>query len=261
MRLRACVLLVTFVLFAACGTARRATVTEPTPVATRAVGDLLRRALPGDDSTPSPTGLVVRTGPARFELTLTDDNDLHPAGIPVEMTGPISRTLTSGRGGIVSGSVPAGVYRFAVVEGCHAAVLVRGGASARVGLAAGETTRGNLGVLWQHRFGPSSPVTVDRSGDWPVGEVVDVEFAVADRCSDDRAPGKAFRTFAFQTSSNLRITKTPTKTAAADGTSHVFVSCTKEGSIKLDVVDRENPTDRADLVALAIGYGGVPRCV
>lgn len=253
-------LAVAVMLVSACGNvSRNVGVVAPTPVVTRSVGDALRDALPTDEPTIRP-GITPGSGDAAFAITLTDDNDLHPAGIPVKMTGAATRSLTSGSDGVVRGSVPAGVYRFEVVKGCHAAVLVHGGGGARVGLAAGDTTLGNLGVLWQHRYGPSSPVTVDQSSDWPVGETVDVEFTVMDVCSENAAPGKAFPTYTFVTSKNLRLVKPPVKVAGADGKAHVFVSCTAPGDITLDVVDEDNPDDRVDLVALAIGFGGVPRC-
>lgn len=248
------------VLLAACGdTSRTVGAAVPTPVVTRSVGDALRDALPTDEPTSKP-GITPGAGAAAFAITLTDDNELHPAGIPVRMTGQATRTLTSESDGVVRGSAPAGVYRFEVLKGCHSAVLVHGGGSARVGLAAGETTLGDLGVLWQHRYGPSSPVNVDQSGDWPVGETVDVQFTVLDACTEDAAPGKGLPTYTYETSPNLKLVGAPPRAAGPDGTAHVGVACTGKGAIKLDMVDRANPNARVDLVALAIGYGGVPRC-
>lgn len=262
MRSRAGAASLVLALCAACGQVTRTGGVEPTPAGTRSVGELLHDALPTDDlPTPPAGGVTPGTGAASFAITLTDDNELHPAGIPVKLSGPTTRTVLSDAAGVVKGSVPPGDYRVEVVKGCHAAVLVRGGGSARVGMAAGDTTRGNLGVLWQHRFGPSSPVIVDRSGDWPVGEPVDVEFTLSDRCSEDPAPGKSFPTFVLKPSANLRVTKAPPKAAGPGGTAHVVVTCTAKGSITLDMVDQANPEDRLDLIAAAIGYGGVPRCV
>lgn len=259
MRYRAVGVLVVFLLVAsACSVnlARRPT-TSPTPVPTVVVGQQLKKQLDATNSTPAPT---QRRSEASFALRLTDENDMHPSGVPVRVTGPVTRTVVSDVQGYVKATVPPGFYRFVVVEGCHETVIVQRGGKGQAGVVEGQTTDGTLLLLWQHRFGPAPPVFNDIAGDWPIGKAVDFTYTIEDHCKEAPAAGKRLSTFAFQLSKNIRFAKPPSLVAAKDGRSHVTVACTAPGDITLDVYDKQNPTDRLDLMQLAIGYDRVPRC-
>jgi hypothetical protein len=236
--------------------ARRQTAT-PTPIPTVMVGQQLEKQLDVTLGTPVPT---QRHSDASFALRLSDDNDGHPSGVPVKVSGPVTRTVTSDADGYVKGNVPPGFYRFAVLEGCHGTVIVQKGGTGQAGVVEGATTGGTLLLLWQHRYGPAPPVFNDFSGDWPIGKAVDFTYAIEDHCKERPAAGKRISTFAFQTSKNIKLVKPPSLLAGKDGRSHVSVACTSAGDIRLDVYDKQNPKDSLDLMQLAIGYDRVPRC-
>jgi hypothetical protein len=210
--------------------------------------------------TAEPTNPGQRSKAARFAMRLSDDNGKHPAGVPVAVSGPVTRTVTSDAAGYVKATVPPGIYRFNVVEGCHRTVIVNKGGSGQAGVVEGRTTSGTLLLLWQHRYGPAPPVYNDVGGDWPVGRPVEFSFAVEDHCEQQPAPGTSIATYAFKTSANLRITEPPSLRAGDDGRSRVTVACTEAGEVSLDVYDTQNPGDTIDLIQLVIGYDRVPRC-
>jgi hypothetical protein len=258
-RLVAGILIVT-ALLAACGSPTRSTTTGPAADPSVAVGQQLLDELPPTDS---PTPGPQRTNSASFSMRLSDDNDLHPAGIPVRMTGPVTRTITSDARGYVSGSVPPGIYRFKVVEGCHDSVIVTKGGSGQAGVVEGRTTQGTLLLLWQHRYGPSPPVYSEYGGEsWPVGRPITLSFAVEDHCETELAPDRRIPSYAFRTSTNLKLVGTPALRAGSDGRTEVTVACTKKSeTVRLDVYDRENPGDTMDLIQQVIGYTGFVHCV
>jgi hypothetical protein len=228
---------------------------DVTPVPTVMVGQHLEERLP----TQEPAATQAHKD-ASFALRLSDDNDNHPSGVPVKVSGPVTRTITSDASGYVRGTVPPGIYRFNVLEGCHAEVIVQKGGSGQAGVVEGKTTGGTLLLFWQHRFGPAPPVFNDVAGDWPHGKTVDFTYAIQDHCKQKPVPGRSIPTFAFETSSNIKLVKPPTLRAGADGRSHVSVACTAPGEIQLDIVDTKNPSDRLDLMQLVIGYDRVPEC-
>jgi hypothetical protein len=193
-------------------------------------------------------------------MRLNDENSKHPSGVPVDVTGPVSRRIASDAGGYVKATVPPGIYRFKVVEGCHDAVIVHKGGSGQAGVVEGKTTQGTLLLIWQHRFGPAPPVFNDLGGNWPIGRPVDFSFVVEDHCEQTPTPNGSIASYAFRTSSTIRIVKPPTLRAGKDGRSHVTVACTTKGAISLDVYDTQNPEDSIDLIQLAIGYDQVPHC-
>jgi hypothetical protein len=228
---------------------------QPTPAPAREVGVTLKQEL----ETPAPATQTPKQ--ARFEMTIADDNNRHPSGVPVKITGPVDRTYTSDARGIVAGAVPPGIYRFEIPVGCHKDVIVQEGGGAKAGIVEGRTTRGTLLLIWQHRFGPAPPVFTDISGDWPIGKSVEVTYAVEDHCAQERVPGRAIATFAFDRSANIAFAATPSLVAGKDGRARVRVTCTKPGPIRLDMYDKANPTDRIDLLQLALGYEtGAPSC-
>jgi hypothetical protein len=230
---------------------------SPTAVPTVMVGRQLEKQLDATIGTPTPTQRVSK---ASFALRLSDDNDGHPSGVPVKVVGPVTRTLTSDAQGYVKADVPPGFYKFQVLEGCHPTVIVQKGGAGQAGVVEGATTGGTLLLLWQHRLGPAPPVFNDLAGDWPIGKAVDFTYAIEDHCKQEPAPGTRIPTFAFRTSSNIKLVKSPSLLAGKDGRSHVTVACTAPGDIGLDVYDKQNPTDALDLMQLAIGYDRVPRC-
>jgi hypothetical protein len=223
------------------------------------VGQQLKEQLERVDParTPTPT---QRHSDASFALRLSDDNDGHPSGVPVKVSGPVTRTVTSDKDGYVKAVVPPGFYKFTVLEGCHDTVIVQKGGTGQAGVVEGATTGGTLLLLWQHRFGPAPPVFNDFAGDWPTGKPVDFTYAIEDHCKQRPAAGKGIPTYAFKTSSNVKLVRPPSLVAGTDGRSHVTVACTAPGDIGLDVYDKQNPTDTLDLMQLAIGYDRVPRC-
>jgi hypothetical protein len=200
-----------------------------------------------------------RLGPA-FVLQLTDQNGLHPAGIPVRMTGPRSANFRTDASGEVKVDVPGGIYNFQVVQGCGPDLLVEQGGSARVGINPAQPIRGSLEVTWQHRFGPAPPVFADQMGDWPKDTKVRVTYTVTDRCTDKVAPGKAFPTFSFVPSANVEVSGVPVLRSDAKGRATVDVVCTKAGAAHLFARDKTNPSDSLDLVEHTPGYAGAPRC-
>jgi hypothetical protein len=244
-------------LATSCGTVQRRDRDTDAPRPSVVVGQQLLEELP---PTPSPIPAGQATKAASFAMRLTDDDKGHPAGIPVQVAGPVTRTVISDADGYVKATVPPGIYRFTVTEGCHDAVIVQKGGGGRAGVVEGQTTKGTLLVLWQHRYGPAPPVYNDVGGDWSVGRSVNFSFVVEDHCDQTSAPGKSISTYAFKTSANLRIAKPPSLRADSAGRSHVTVACTSAGAMSLDVYDTQNPADTIDLIQLVVGYDRVPRC-
>lgn len=233
-------------------------VASPSAVPTVMVGRGLEERLDAvDPQTAAPT---QRQGDASFALRLSDDNDGHPSGVPVKVTGPVTKTVVSDAQGYVKATVPPGIYRFAVLEGCHGSVIVQQGGTGQAGVVEGRTTGGTLLVLWQHRYGPAPPVFNDLTGDWPRGKAVEFTYTIEDHCHERPAAGKRIQTFTFALSKNIRLVKPPTLAADAEGRSRVTVACTAAGEITLDIYDTQNPGDRLDLMQLAVGYDRVPRC-
>jgi hypothetical protein len=194
-------------------------------------------------------------------MRLNDENDEHPAGVPVKVTGPVTRTIASDAGGYVKANVPPGIYRFNVVEGCHEAVIVHKGGGGQAGVVEGRTTTGTLLLLWQHRYGPAPPVYNDATGRvWPRGKPITFSYEVEDHCNQTAAPSRAISTYAYRLSSNLRLAKIPSLVADDEGRAHVSVACVSGGRVKLDVYDTQNPGDSNDLVQLAIGTDAVQGC-
>jgi hypothetical protein len=201
-----------------------------------------------------------QAGPGRLELGIFDDNGGQPAGIPVEIAGPSTRTLVSDANGGVTLTGPPGQYSARVVKGCHDRIEVDLGGTARFRLVGGRTTTGSLRAVWRHRYGPISPVSSSLTGGWPIGERVEVAYGIADRCTEKRAPSATFPTFVFETSRNLRVAETPVLRANDDGFATVVVSCTAPGEFSLVVSDKTNPSDEVDLAEYLVGYGGPEHC-
>lgn len=240
------------VLLSSCNLQRRdpnrTTAPAPTDVA---VGQDLASFQP---QTPAPPD-----GDAAFVLTLTDQNDLHPSGIPVQITGPEDSLVLSDGNGQVHFAGPDGFYRFQVLEGCHDAVEVLGGGYAEVGITRGQSKPGVIPVRWQHRFAPAPPIAMSSSA-WNVGEPVVVRFLVIDRCADAAAPDAPYPSYRFQTSANLVVVGEPELVSDGEGHGRVTVRCESEGATQLVVTDERNPTDSLDLLREAVTFGPPPSC-
>ncbi len=226
----------------------------PTPRAT------VSTTTTGAEESPDAVASAVPADQGTLSLRLFDDNGVNPKGIPVAISGRRAATVNSNADGVVTFSGPPGRYAARVVTGCHRDVLVHDGGNARLGIVGNRTTTGELRVDWEHRYGPSHPVSADAAGDWPVGDPIGITYGVTDRCSDERAPDASLPTYTFDLSSNLDLASKPTLRANGEGLSKVTVVCRVAGSIKLVLRDDDNPSDVLDLGRLVTSYGGTPRC-
>jgi hypothetical protein len=252
-RLGGIAMVVVAIAFASCNSSLQRHDASPAaaPEPTSVVGKALQ---------PTTAPPVVNTVPL-FVVTLEDQNGLHPAGIPVRITGPAGRSFLSDGHGRVTVHGSPGVYGVEVVRGCHEKVLVTGGASTQVHTTAGATAMGTLKVVWQHRVAPAPPTFANVSGGWPVGGEVEVTYTATDRCNESPVPNGEYPTFEFQTSANLKVVGRPLLKADADGRGRVTLSCTRAGDVDLVIVDRANPSDRTDLASSLIEYAGPPHCI
>ena len=231
----------------------------PTPYRSVSVGQGLE--LPDDTvQESSPATTQGQGGGAALRLLISDDQEVHPSGIPVQLSGPRTVTLTSDKDGVVSFSGPPGVYRAKVVEGCHADVLVQKGGSAEIGLVNGTTVEGTLETVWLRRYGPAAPASMDEGGDWPQDKKVTITYSVFDNCHNKRAPNRSFPTYVFDTPSNVDVIGSPVLRSDGDAMARVVARCTAPGSISLRMRDRDNAEQGVDLVTLASDYAGAPRC-
>jgi hypothetical protein len=258
MRLRAGFVLLLVVAMPACVRPTRRSASERPPT-TASVGQGLD--VPQEADATRPPAAREEGGGGHLALQITDDQERHPAGIPVEISGPKTQTVLSDARGKVTFSGPPGFYEARIPKGCHDEVLVHDGGTGKIGLVEGATVDGKLRVSWQHRFGPSGAAFSDAASDWQVGDTVTMTYDVRDHCSDQLAPSGSFPTFEFVTSRNLRIVGTPVLRADRKGRAKVSVVCTKAGALDLVVRDEANPSDRLDLLRFAAHYGGVPECV
>ena len=218
--------------------------------------------LPPDEPSSGPTKAPAKTPtPPSFKLLITDENNLHPAGIPVILSGPVTKTFTSDETGTASGNVPAGFYNVKIPQGCQSDVIVNKGGTAKIGVVQGNTVEGSLLVIWQHRFGPAPPVDRNMIGDWTVGSPVVVSYSIEDHCAQTKAKNRGFPTYEYLLSSTVKLASKPVLESDGGGVAHVSVVCVHSGEISLDVRDRADPTDRIDLLQLAIGEDRVPRCI
>jgi hypothetical protein len=219
----------------------------------------------GDDvALPTPTpgttaALPTSPPPSRFVLRLTDSRGLHPASIPIQVSGPVTAVMkTDGDGEITL--TRAGTYQLQVVTGCSADVQVFSGGRASAGVVPGKPSRGELRVDWRHRMMPSPPIFSDPSAPWPVNTDVRVSFKVVDRCTQRFAPNASYPTFKFGTSPNLRLSKSPVLRSDAKSTGYVTVRCVAKGDVKLIAFDGANPTDSLDMKRESSDFAE-PSCV
>ncbi len=207
------------------------------------------------NATPRPTPRF--TAPL-FVLQLTDANGHHPAGIPVQVTGPFSGVVATNAKGEIELFQP-GTYRFAVMQGCGPAVEVFSGGTGTAGVVDGRTGRGALRVDWQHRFVPAPPVFSDPMAPWAVGKDVRVRFNVLDRCTQRFAPNATFPTWTFALSPNLKLVFTPTLKSNAQSQGFVTVRCVSKGPVTLVAVDGANTKDTFNVARESSDYK-LPSC-
>ncbi len=204
--------------------------------------------------TASTTAPGVETG--RAELLVKDPRGPGRSGVTVLLEGPVTQRLRSGPGGRLEAVAPPGRYRIGVETGCTDDLHITRGATGDLGLAAGDTARGELTVAATLRYRPENGAywregEVRGSGraDWRRGEVHIVEVSLADPC---HGPGSPFGTtgaplgrLGFDPGEGLEIVGAPPKTIGADGRIRVRLRCIgPDVDVALDLVDTEIPSDR-----------------
>ncbi|MCA1839713.1 MAG: hypothetical protein ABR507_04185 [Actinomycetota bacterium] len=181
-------------------------------------------------------------------LTLVDQNKNHPEGIPVQIRGPINKTLLSNKDGLVELHGPSGSYGFQVMAGCSDNVIVSFGQSGKSYVVDGRTGTGMLGVSWHRRIGPGDSTFASEVPHWLVGDIVDVSWDVIDRCTSSKSPSVSVDHYAYLPSSNVEVIGVPTMSVDDNAQAHLKVRCKTAGPMNLYVYDRTNPGDKTDLV-------------
>ena len=195
-----------------------------------------------------PTEAPPPAGDGSLVLTVRDQSGRTPEGIPVSLEGPVQGVWITDSNGQITLTLRAAFYAARVMDGCYDRLQVLQGGSARLGIAAGDTTTGDLSVLWHHRYAPAAPVHSTYTPHWPMGRETKIRFTVVDRCKDgERAPNVSFAPFEFQHDDRIVIEGQPQLSADSDGNGNVTVRCQREGPVKLWLVDRSNPDDFLDL--------------
>ena len=252
------IVVVAVLVVSACGRFARRSETTAAPEETASVGEAFRTfAPPRATRRPPPTASAGAR--SAIVVRLTDQNNGHPAAIPVRYAraGGQTTVATDGRGEV---RIPGpGGFRIDVLQGCHETVSVTGGGFANVNAPVDGTKPVDLPVRWEHRIAPGPPVQPNRSGHWPVGEELSLRFSVIDRCAKDRAPGALYPTFEFETDDVLDLVGTPTLKADGDGRGSITVRCVREGDPSVIAVDARNPSDSFDMVQESVGFVR-PRC-
>lgn len=188
-------------------------------------------------------------GKGTLELRLVDQNKRGPTGIPVRVQGPVTENTTSGKDGLVRLHLPIGEYTVSQTEGCLSDLNIQWGQSGRFSIVEGKTTKGTLGVRWEHRIRPFHPSDFSQTPYWTIGDEIEMSFYVADRCrNNNRAPEASYVTFIFELSPNLALARDPVLQADANGVGHVFLRCTSPGAASVSSVDQDNVADRLDLL-------------
>jgi hypothetical protein len=196
----------------------------------------------------------TRASTGTLKITLVDQNNNHPADIPVSVDGPVRKTVLSDSSGQVIFDGPTGSYRFDVGAGCSDDVIVSFGQSGAGYVGPGQTAAGTLTVNWHHRIGPGESVYPSEMPHWRVGDVIDVAYDVVDRCNDQKAPLTSLTTYAFDPSANVELVETSSMLVDENSQAHLRVRCTSAGPMSLVLFDRANPPDRTDLVSLIFFY-------
>lgn len=210
-------------------------------------------------------GEAPAEGPGDFNngllvVTLVDQNQLNPEGIPVHFSGPMEGIVYTDVVGQARVEGPPGIYTFEVLAGCTDQVLVHWGNGGRAGLVAGTSSSGTLDVIWASRNAPAYASYPSRYPEWRIGEVVDILYDVVDRCTEEKAAGAAYPNWRFRTGPHLEIVGTPMMKSGPNNKGLVRIRCSSEGRPTLVAFDSKNPSDEFDLIALAIAQGTI-HCV
>lgn len=209
----------------------------------------------GSAQVPPPSGNGI------LALTIRDQSGRGPEGIPVSIDGPMQDVQTTDPGGQLRMDLRAGFYAVAVMEGCMERLQVLVGGSAQLAIVAGQTTQGELATEWRHRIAPSGPVHSSVTPYWPVGKEIALRYNVIDRCKDEaRAPNGSFPTYRFHHDDSVEIVGSPQMSADNNGFAHVTVTCRREGTPRLTLVDEANPDDALDLPRNDTSSGTPPEC-
>jgi hypothetical protein len=195
---------------------------------------------------------AASNAPGTFVITLRDQNDRGPEGIPIEVSGPISQRLISDKNGQVRITGPNGGYLLRVLTGCTESLQVQSGGSGSAYIVAGSEGTGTLSLRWNHRFGPGEAAYPSQVGDWYVGQDIELAFDLVDRCNDDKSPRSGYPTFVFKPSGNLQVVKDAPKTSDDQAHGHVTVRCTAAGDVRLLMIDSTNPSDKTDLITYIV---------
>ena len=184
-------------------------------------------------TTPVAPSPVAGTGPhASFALRLSDDNDRHPAGVPVKVTGPVTRTVMSDADGYVKATVPPGFYQLQRRRG-----MPRGGDRPQGRQRPGRRRRRPD----DHRHAAPALATSLRAGATRLQRprrrladrtAVDFTFTVEDHCEQTPAPGKGIPTYRVRdVREHADHQAAVPARRRADGRSHVTVACTAAGDV------------------------------
>jgi len=253
---RIAISLVVFVLAAGCGQAHLVRTNQK--VGSQKLIDQVSASPPSSTGgVPAPKATAHFTAPL-LVVQLKDHNGKHPAGIPVRVSGAVNAVELSDANGEME-FFQAGTYRFDVVSGCGASVIVFGGGSATAGAVDGRTQQGSLDVDWQHRITPAPPVFSNPSPPWPIGKDVTVQFDSLDRCTQKFAPNAPYPTFTFATSPNLRVSTPPVLRSNAKSQGFVTVRCAAKGAVTLVAFDTANPKDNFNVARESSDYSP-PSC-
>ena len=146
---------------------------EPSAVGPR--GD--RRA----KRTRSPEPTVIPTSRGKIVIRVRDRKDRPRPGVTVAFTSPTgartAQVVSDGKG-IARAAATPGDWRVHIPTGCVGRMMVSFGGSARVGVAPGQTSRGDLTVEATRRWMPGPPVRWDADPPWAPQQDVTLRFRI-----------------------------------------------------------------------------------
>lgn len=185
-----------------------------------------------------------------FIIRLQDQSSRNPAGIPIEVRGPVEGIFPTDDNGQIQVFGPAGHYTYRVGVGCYDEIEVTGAVSGRTRISGDDPIVEEASIEWFTRISPATPVFATVVGDWIPGEQVRLRFDVIDRCiaGGARQPGADFSPWIYQVGRNIQIHGEPSKKADKSGYGWVTVSCKREGEAEVSIVDSNNPANRLDLL-------------
>jgi hypothetical protein len=182
-------------------------------------------------------------------------------GATLAYKGPARGTMTTDARGVAQALVPIGDYQIEI-RPCGSTVVTDTyrEASARV-TANARAAEGTLdGVKWHRRFRPSPSVEMSRRPPWRIGSDVTLGVLIEDGCSFKPAAGAPIHAYRWTVSSNYRISRTPVLRADGMGYAQITVRCTARGDGSIVIYDRQNTSDRVDLLEAASAPSGHHWC-